>query len=113
VYVATTGSLLWRHDYRRKADGACKTLSLGAYGEPCPDFNRARAAHQAARTVVKNGGDPAATKKIAAVRSGTFGEFADAWLETRTAGKPNSQTFDKRNVRYLKEGTAVGSKPTC
>jgi len=106
LYVTPSGSLLWRYDYRRKADGKRKTLSLGVYGETLPglDLNRARAAHQAARIVVANGGDPASTKKIVAVRSGTFGEIADAWLKTRTGIKPNSRAFDVRNVRYLKTG---------
>ena len=106
IYVTTTGALLWRYDYRRKADGKRKTLSLGPYGETLPglDLNRARAAHQTARTVVANGGDPAATKKIAAVRLGTFGEIADAWLKTRTGIKANSRAFDVRNVRYLGGG---------
>jgi len=108
LYVSETGSLLWRWDYRIKVDGKWKrkTLSYGPYGETLPglDLNRARAAHQAARTVVKNGGDPSANKKIIAINATTWGAVADAWLETRTGGKPNSQAFDKRNVRYLKTG---------
>lgn len=106
LYVTTSGSLLWRDDYRRKADGKRKTMSFGEYGDTLPklDLNRARERHQAARTQVANGGDPATTKKIAAVLSGTFGDVADAWLKTRTGLKPNSHAFDVRNVRYLKEG---------
>jgi integrase len=106
LYVTTSGSLLWRYDYRRKADGKRKTLSLGPYGETLPklDLNRARERHQAARTEVANGGDPAATKKIAVTISDSFGDVADAWLKTRTGFKPNSHAFDVRNVRYLKEG---------
>lgn len=106
LYVSTSGALLWRYDYRRVADGKRKTMSLGAYGDTLPglDLNRARQRHQAARTEVENGGDPAATKKIAPILSGTFGDVADAWLKTRTGGKPNSRAFDVRNVRYLKEG---------
>jgi integrase len=106
LFISASGSLLWRYDYRRRADGKRKTMSLGEYGDSLPklDLNRARERHQAARTDVANGGDPAATKKIAGVLSDTFGDIADAWLKTRTGGKPNSRAFDERNVRYLKEG---------
>lgn len=106
LYVTTSGSLLWRYDYRRKVDGKRKTMSFGEYGDTLPKLNldHARKLHQAARIEVKNGGDPATTKKIAVALSGTFGDVADAWLKTRTGGKPNSRAFDERNVRYLKEG---------
>jgi hypothetical protein len=33
LYITKTGSLLWRYDYRRKADGKRKTMSFGEYGD--------------------------------------------------------------------------------
>ena len=37
LYITTSGSLLWRYDYRRKADGKRKTMSLGEYGDNSPN----------------------------------------------------------------------------
>jgi integrase len=66
LYVTPT-ALLWRYDYRRTSDGKRKTRSYGEYGDKAPglDLNRVRALHQADRTHVAEGGDPAAEAKQA------------------------------------------------
>lgn len=100
LLVQPTGGKLWRYDYR--FDGKRKTLALGAY--PDVTLAVAREKHGAARKLLADGVDPAATKqaekqarKIAA--DNTFEAIARQWFEKFMAGK--SVSHRERTINRL------------
>ena len=54
------GGRYWRYNYR--FDGRLKTLALGIH--PDVSLDKARARHQVARTLVADGVDPSARKRV-------------------------------------------------
>jgi len=59
LYVSAAGGTIWRYRYRR--EGRESQITLGSYPEH--DIDDARAEHVAARRLVLDGGDPAATRR--------------------------------------------------
>ncbi|HEX5046224.1 MAG TPA: Arm DNA-binding domain-containing protein [Gammaproteobacteria bacterium] len=60
LLVMPSGGRYWRYNYR--FDGKLKTLSLGVY--PDVSLDNARARHQVARTILADGVDPSARKRV-------------------------------------------------
>ena len=60
LLVMPNGGRYWRYNYR--FDGKLKTLSLGVY--PDVSLDKARARHQVARTLLAEGVDPSARKRV-------------------------------------------------
>jgi transposase-like protein len=60
LLVMPNGGRYWRYNYR--FDGKLKTLSLGVY--PDVSLDKARARHQVARTILADGVDPSARKRV-------------------------------------------------
>lgn len=88
LLVTTTGSKLWRFNYRHH--GKHKTLALGAY--PDVPLTKARERHQAARQLLADGVDPAEDRKaqaqaIAAKTSNTLSAIVEEWLAGPHAAK--------------------------
>jgi integrase len=80
VLVTPAGGKLWRMKYR--IDGKEKSLSFGAYPEV--SLAEAREARDRARAELRNGCDPAAAKREAALQPRTedrFEPIARAWFE--------------------------------
>jgi transposase-like protein len=60
LLVMPNGGRYWRYNYR--FDGKLKTLSLGVH--PDVSLDKARARHQVARTLLADGVDPSARKRV-------------------------------------------------
>jgi hypothetical protein len=60
LLVMPNGGRYWRYNYR--FDGKLKTLALGVY--PDVSLDKARARHQVARTLLADGVDPSARKRV-------------------------------------------------
>ncbi len=83
LFVTTTGSRLWRMRYKLPG-GTEKLLSFGAY--PAVSLANARKARDAAREVLRRGGDPATVRRATATSAGgiTFEELAKEWYRLQS-----------------------------
>ena len=63
LLVMPNGSRYWRYNYR--FDGKLKTLALGVH--PDVSLEKARTRHQVARTMLADGVDPSARKRMLGV----------------------------------------------
>jgi len=122
LLVRTTGSKLWRYDYRLGA--VRRTLAIGEFskdgdGRTSFTLGQARDVHDKARQAVARGQHPVSPAKAAADATAaavaareaqkTFGTLADLWLTTRKANRaPKSYARDMRSVKYLKDGYKNG-----
>lgn len=123
LLVRTTGSKLWRYDYRIGV--VRRTLAIGEYAKDGDSQNtftlaQARAVHDDARQAVAKGKHPVSPAKAAAgaaaaaeaaVRKAqkTFGTLADEWLTARKVNlSAKSYARDERSVGYLKSGYRGG-----
>lgn len=102
LLVKPKGAKLWRLDYRYL--GARKTLAIGQY--PTVSLVSARAAREAAKSLLAKDIDPGAHKKetraeAAAAARNTFGVIADEYLEKMKADGRAESTIDK-NTWMLK-----------
>ena len=92
MLVAPCGGRYWRYNYR--FDGKVKTLSLGVH--PDVSLDKARVRHQVARTLLADGVDPSARKRVLGNRV-----FATPIGESGDSGCPARQSFDRRCVPTL------------
>ncbi|MDP2180352.1 tyrosine-type recombinase/integrase [Methylicorpusculum sp.] len=100
LYVAVTGSKLWRLNYR--FNGKQKTLSLGSY--PLISLSEARTKAAEAKKQIINGIDPSAAKKALiasniAAQVNSFEVLAREWHETHMKSK--SESHSKKVLRFL------------
>lgn len=89
LWVSTTGARVWRLSYRLA--GRAQTMSLGAY--PDVSLAGARGKRDAARTALREGGDPMATRR--ATRSGVTLRQAS---ETYWAGRGDLSASYRANA---------------
>jgi integrase len=90
LLVNSTGSKLWRYQYRVK--GKRKLMALGAY--PDVSLKQAREKHQAARQLLADGTDPMedrkGTQEAEAVKGNTFEEIFHQWFDWWKVGKDDT-----------------------
>jgi len=111
LYVPTTGSKLWRMDYR--FEGKRKVLSFGEY--PAVSLKMARERREDAKRLLAEGIDPGEHKKQAkaaklAEKTNTFEKVAREWHETQTVDCTEANRV--RKIRTLERYVfpALGSK---
>ncbi|WP_027949586.1 tyrosine-type recombinase/integrase [Haliea salexigens] len=102
LLVHPNGSKYWRFDFRFA--GKRKTLALGVY--PDVSLLEAREAHQDARTNLRKGINPAATRKVAKqtqhlTDQNTFEAIAREWFSTKMCDR--SKSHQDRTLRALEK----------
>ncbi|MET4315529.1 integrase arm-type DNA-binding domain-containing protein [Bradyrhizobium sp. RT4b] len=95
LLVGTEGRRSWAFIYRQRGTGKRRELGLGtAKWKDRDGFTLADARRKAeeSRAAIRDGKDPAAERKAAALAGMTFGDFADAFLESIKAGFKGKNT---------------------
>ncbi|AMA55719.1 tyrosine-type recombinase/integrase [Bradyrhizobium sp. CCGE-LA001] len=89
LLVGTEGRRSWAFIYRQRGTGRRRELGLGTAKSKDRDgltLADARLKAEESRAAIRGGKDPDANRKAAALAGTTFGEFADAFLESIKAG---------------------------
>lgn len=112
LLVNTTGSKLWRYDYRFQ--GKRKTLAIGKY--PDVSLAQARERHQEARALLAQDIDPAEKKQEAkqatkSANENTVKAVAEKWLELHASKVEASTARATRRLLEKDLFSYLGDKP--
>lgn len=101
LLVKSTGSKLWRFDYRNS--GKRNTMSFGKY--PTVSLLEARLKRDEARKTLSAGDDPVAVSRASALthaQQNTFGRFGEEYI-SRLKKTDLAENTIKRNASYVRE----------
>lgn len=112
IYVARSGSRLWRYAYRHA--GKQKLLSFGAYPEI--GLAEARKERDAARALLNKGIDPSAQKKLdklvrADADAATFTVVSSELLDKKARESKAERTLEKLRWLYSLAKPHIGERP--
>lgn len=92
LLIGANGGRSWTFRYRRPRGGGGNDLGLGSADKEGVSLAAARERAEELRALLRRGIDPAAERKAGATVGATFGEFADAYLESIKSGFKGKNT---------------------